>query len=77
MADRRDTKARGPGPAQTTRFSRKRFESTPEFANFKAGMTQLLSIPKAELDALVKKAKETSPRAGNPKAAGRKRRNSE
>jgi hypothetical protein len=55
------------------RFNRTRFEATPEFDNFKAGMKKLLSVPKAVLDARVKAAKEASPRVGNPKAAGRKR----
>ncbi|MGA2711608.1 MAG: hypothetical protein ABSG41_00755 [Bryobacteraceae bacterium] len=36
-------------------------------------MKKLLAVPKAVVDARVKAAKETSPRAGNPKAAGRKR----
>jgi hypothetical protein len=54
------------------RFSRTRFEATPEFENFKASMKKLLAVPKAVLDARVKAAKEASPRAGNLKAAGRK-----
>jgi hypothetical protein len=63
------------GARETHRsFSRDRFESTPEFANFKRGMKALLAVPKAELDALVRKAKAESPRAGNPNAAGRKKR---
>jgi hypothetical protein len=55
------------------RFSRTRFEATPEFAEFKESMKKLLAVPKAVLDARVKAAKEASPRAGNPKAAGRKK----
>src|SRR5580704_1081970 len=55
-------------------FSRDKFESTPEFANFKRGMKALLAVPKAELDELIRKAKEASPRAGNPHSAGRKKR---
>ena len=35
-------------------------------------MKKLLAVPKAVLDARVKAAKEASPRAGNPKAAGEK-----
>jgi hypothetical protein len=54
-------------------FSRTRFEATPEFAEFKASMKKLLAVPKAVVDARVKAAKAASPRAGNPKAAGRKR----
>ena len=53
-------------------FSRDRFESTLEFANFKRGMKALLAVPKSELDELVRKAKAASPRAGNQNAAGRK-----
>ena len=56
-------------------FSRDKFESTPEFANFKRGMKALLAVPKAELDELIRKAKEDSPRAGNPNAPGRKKTN--
>ena len=56
------------------RFSRTRFEATPEFAEFKEGMKKLLAVPKAVLDVRVKASKEASPRAGNPKAAGRKKR---
>ena len=73
MADgRKDngkTRARETHPA----FSRDRFESTPEFANFKVGMKKLLAVSKTVVDARVKAAKEASPRAGNPKAAGRKK----
>ena len=56
-------------------FNRDKFESTPEFANFKRGMKALLTlaVPKAELDELIQKAKAESPRAGNPNAPGRKR----
>jgi hypothetical protein len=36
-------------------------------------MKQLLEVPKAELDAMVAAAKRSSPRVGNPKAPGRKR----
>jgi hypothetical protein len=73
MADgRKDngkTRARETHPA----FSRDRFESTPEFARFKVGIKKLLKVPKALVDARVKAAKDASPRVGNPKAAGRKR----
>jgi hypothetical protein len=73
MADgRKDNTAPGARETHGPRFSRARFESTPEFANFKAGMNKLLAVPKAVLDARVRAAKEASPRAGNPKAAGRK-----
>lgn len=53
-------------------LSAARFKATPEFANFKDIMRRLLKVPKSELDEKVKAAKEASPRAGNPKAAGRK-----
>ena len=49
------------------------FGSTPEFQRFKNVMRKLVAVPKAELDALVRAAKETSPRRGNPRAPGRKR----
>jgi len=48
------------------------FESSPEFRAFKRAMKKLLKVPKTELDALARYAKETSPRAGNPNAPGRK-----
>lgn len=66
------TKAAGQGETHSPSFSRERFESTPEFANFKEGMKKLLAVPKAVVDERVKAAKGASPRAGNPKAAGRK-----
>lgn len=37
-------------------------------------MRQFLAVPRPELDEMVKGSKETSPRAGNPNAVGRKRR---
>ena len=49
------------------------FDSTPEFQHFKEVMRKLVAVPKAELDALVKAAKEASPRKGDPHAPGRKR----
>jgi hypothetical protein len=69
---RENNKARGAREAHGPPFSRTRFEATPEFERFKRGMKKLLAVPKAVLDARVKAAKEASPRAGNPKAAGRK-----
>jgi hypothetical protein len=50
----------------------KSFESTPEFAHFKAVMCRVLTVPKAELDKLVERSKKTSPRNGDPDAPGRK-----
>jgi hypothetical protein len=49
------------------------FDSTPEFQHFKNVMRALVKVPKAELDAMVKTAKEESPRNDNPNAPGRKR----
>jgi len=49
-----------------------RFTATPEFKRFKGIIRKLLKVSKAELDERVRHAKETSPRAGNPNAAGRK-----
>ena len=60
-----------PGKARQP-LSAARFKATPEYANFREGMKQLLTVSKAELDARVRAAKEASPRAGNPNAAGRK-----
>jgi hypothetical protein len=78
MADGRHKKL--PEPTETgTRerhgpsFSRSRFEATPEFEEFKAGMKRLLAVPKAVVDARVKAAKKDSPRTGNPLAPGRKK----
>jgi hypothetical protein len=75
MAEGRKHKETGAGSAHPPPFSAKRFESSPEFANFKAGMKKLLAVSKAEMDERVRHAKEASPRAGNPKAAGRKKKN--
>lgn len=49
------------------------FSSTPEFKHFKDVMRKLVQVPKAEVDEMVKKASESSPRKNNPDAAGRKR----
>jgi len=74
MADgRKDNAAPRARETHGPRFSRTRFEATPEFAEFKASMKKLLAVPKEVLDARVKAAKEASPRAGNPDAPGRKR----
>ena len=48
------------------------FKVSPEFRKFKGFMRKLLKVPKSELDHRVRTAKETSPRAGNPNAPGRK-----
>jgi hypothetical protein len=49
------------------------FKASPEFKRFRGIMRKLLKVPKSELVERVRVAKETSPRAGNPKAAGRKK----
>lgn len=49
------------------------FDSTPEFAHFTNVMRKLIAVPKAELDAMVKQASESSPRNGNSHTPGRKR----
>jgi len=49
------------------------FDSTPEFQHFKEVMRGVLAVPKKRLDELVRLAKETSPRNGNPYAPGQKR----
>jgi hypothetical protein len=49
------------------------FDSTPEFQQFKSTMRKLLAVPKTELDEMVRAARESSPRNGNPSAPGKKR----
>jgi len=49
------------------------FDSTPEFQRFKDVMRGVLAVPKKRLDELVIKAKEESPRNGDPHAPGKKR----
>ena len=49
------------------------FDSTPEFQHFKDVMRGVLAVPKKRLDELVAKAKEESPRRGDPHAPGKKR----
>ena len=49
------------------------FDSTPEFQHFKDVMRGVLAVPKKRLDELVAKAKEESPRNGDPGAPGKKR----
>jgi hypothetical protein len=53
-------------------LSPERFKATPELKRFKSIMRKLLKVPKTDLDERVRMAKETSPRAGNPNAPGRK-----
>jgi hypothetical protein len=75
-AERRTNKAREAGSTHFAPLTRTQFESSPGFANFRPIMKRLLAVPKAELDARIRAAKEASPRAGNPKAAGRKKESS-
>jgi uncharacterized tellurite resistance protein B-like protein len=49
------------------------FEAMPEFQHFKDVMRGVLAVPKERLDELVAKAKEESPRNGDPHAPGQKR----
>jgi hypothetical protein len=49
------------------------FDATPEFRHFKEVMKVVLAVPKKRLDDLVRKAKENSPRNGDPHAPGQKR----
>jgi hypothetical protein len=49
------------------------FDSTPEFQRFKEVMRAVLAVPKKRLDELVQKAKDESPRNGDPNAPGQKR----
>ena len=58
-------------------FSDEAFVASPEFRRFRIGMKRLLKVPKSALDQRVRTAKETSVRAGNPNAPGRKRRQHE
>jgi len=60
-------------PPEAPLLTPEQFRMTPEFRKFKGIMRRLLKVPKADLDAMVKVAKDRSPRAGNPNAAGRKR----
>lgn len=48
------------------------FDSTPEFARFREGMTKFLSVPKSRLDPLVEETANASPRKADLNSAGRK-----
>ncbi len=61
-----------PGETHPPPMTAEQFEATPEFRAFKKAMKSILKVSKAELDERVRHAKEISPRAGNPNAAGRK-----
>ena len=58
--------------AERPPMTAKQFEASPEFRAFKRVMKKAIKVSKPELDERVRLAKETSPRAGNPNAAGRK-----
>jgi hypothetical protein len=73
MVERHESKAAGTGetedrPPMTT----EQFEASPKFRKFKSAMRKILKVSKPELDERVRSAKESSPRFGNPNAAGRK-----
>lgn len=72
MAERHPKEATGTRETHPV-FSRDKFESTPEFANFASGMRRLLKVPKSEVDEAVRIAKIESPRRDNPLAPGRKK----
>ncbi len=79
MADGRKPIEEATGTRETNPppFSREQFESSPEFASFKVGMTKLLRVTKVRLDELVLEARADSPRWKNPGAPGRKRKSLE
>ncbi len=73
MANRQPSKAARPGKAPPPRgVTAEEFRATSEFRHFKAVMRRLIAVPKAELDAMVRTAREKSPRVGDPSAPGRK-----
>lgn len=69
---RRTAKAKRAREAERPPLTREQFEARRGFRRLRSAMRRLLKIPKAELDARVAQARKTSPRAGNPNAAGRK-----
>jgi len=72
MVERQTTEETGAGKTERPPMTAEQFEATPEFRAFKKVMKKALKVSKSELDERVRHAKETSPRAGNPNAAGRK-----
>lgn len=74
MAERQTTKATGPGETHPPPMSPEQFRASPEFRRLRTGMTKLLQMTKAKLDARVEQAKADSPRLIDPNAPGRKRR---
>jgi hypothetical protein len=65
-------KKTGPGEENRPPLTPGQFTATQEFRQFKGVMRRLLKVPKDELDERVRTARAASPRAGNPKAPGRK-----
>jgi hypothetical protein len=59
--------------AERPPLTAEQFEASPEFRAFKRVMKKAMKVSKLELDERVRHAKETSSRAGNPNAPGRKR----
>ena len=72
MVERRNRGETGTGQAERPPMTTEQFEASPEFLSFKKAMKKIMKVSKSELDARVRRAKETSPRFGNPNAAGRK-----
>ena len=75
MVDERQVHAEGLGQGEANgspALGIREFLGSPEFRRFRSGMKKLIKVSKAELDAMIGHAKRTSPRAGNPKAPGRK-----
>ena len=73
MADGPIQKETGPGKAEPPPLTPEQFENSKEFRRLRSGMRKLLKVSKAELDRRVEIAKQSSPRADNPDAPGRKR----
>ena len=72
MAERREAMETGAREAERPPMTAEQFEASPEFRTFKRVMKKAMKVSKPELDELVRHAKETSPRFGNPNAPGRK-----
>lgn len=72
MVERRKREATGAAETERPPMTAEQFEASPEFRAFKKAMKKIMKVSKPELDARVRHAKATSPRAGNPNAAGRR-----
>jgi hypothetical protein len=73
MAERPTTEETRAGEVERSPMTAEQFEASPEFRAFKRVMKKAMKVSKPELDERVRLAKETSPRANNPSAPGRKR----